>query len=61
MAENMIQDRPFQIQYSVINSAFNIIKNILLSVAMLMKATPVKNELTKNKDWDDLLSYKLKK
>ena len=61
MTENMINNKAFFIQYIIINSAFNIIKNILLSVAMLMKATPVKNELTKNKDWDDLLSYKLKK
>lgn len=61
MAESMIQDKSFLIQYAVINSAFNIIKNILLSVAMLMKPTPVNIPVQKNKDWDDLLSYKLKK
>jgi hypothetical protein len=60
MAENMIENKNFRIQYIVINSVFNILKNILLSVAMLMKATPQKNQSQKNKDWDDLLSYKLK-
>jgi hypothetical protein len=61
MTETMINDRGFQIQYTIINSAFNILKNILLSVAMLMKSTPVKNQPQKNYDWDnDLLSYKLK-
>ncbi len=60
MAENMIQSRAFQIQYNIINSVFNILKNILLSVAMLMKPTPANIQLQKNKDYDDLLSYKLK-
>jgi hypothetical protein len=60
MAENMGQDRNFRIQYIVINSAFNILKNILLSIAMLMKPAPENNESSKNKNWDDLSSYKLK-
>lgn len=60
MAENMIQSREFQIEYIVINSVFNILKNILLSVAMIMKPTPVDFQLQKNKDYDDLLSYKFK-
>lgn len=60
MAENMIQSKAFQIQYTIINSVFNILKNILLSVAMLMKTTPASIQLQKNKDYDDLLSYKLK-
>ncbi|MDQ6904737.1 MAG: hypothetical protein M3139_17215, partial [Bacteroidota bacterium] len=60
MAENMIQNKAFQIQYAVINSVFIILKNILLSVAMLMKPTPANIQLQKNKDYDDLLSYKLK-
>lgn len=61
MAENMIQNRVFQIQYFIINSAFNILKNILLSIAMLMKSTPENNQSKKHKEkeWDDLLSYKL--
>lgn len=57
MAENMTIDRSFRIQYVVINSVFNIIKNILLSVAMLMKETP-SNIQSKNFDeLDDSLSY----
>ena len=60
MAENMINDRTFLIQYTIINSAFNILKNILLSVAMLMKSDSVKTQLIKNNDRDDLLSFKLK-
>ncbi|MEO8415032.1 MAG: hypothetical protein ABI472_15295 [Ginsengibacter sp.] len=55
----MIQNLSFRIQYTFINSTFNILKNILLSVAMLMKAAPVNKQLQKNKDWDDLLSYNL--
>ena len=38
MAENMIKDRAFYKQYAIINSSFNVIKNVLLSVAMLMKS-----------------------
>jgi hypothetical protein len=60
MAENMIKDRAFQIQYVIINSAFNILKNILLSVAMLMKPSTVPNQILKNNDRDNLFSYKLK-
>jgi hypothetical protein len=60
MAENMIHDHAFQKQYSVINSIFNIVKNILLSLAMLMKPTLTNIQSQKNKDYDDLLSYKLK-
>ena len=65
MAENMItkgdlvKTRAFRIQYIIINSAFYILKNVLLSVAMLMKPTPKSNQDQKNKDWDDLLSYRL--
>lgn len=60
MTENMIQDRSFKIQYTIINSAFNILKNIMLSIAMLMKPTPILNEKQKTDDWDDFLSHKLK-
>ncbi len=55
-----MDNKNFQFQYVVINSAFNVIKNILLSIAMLMKPTPIHNQKQKNKEWDDLLSYKLK-
>jgi hypothetical protein len=60
MAETMIKSKAFKIQYTIINSVFNILKNILLSVAMIMKPTPTDIQLQKNKDYDDLLSYKLK-
>ena len=61
MAENMIANRAFQIQYTVINSVFYILKNILLSVAMLMKPTPIKNQIQKNEDRHELFSYNFKK
>ena len=60
MAENMInKDRAFRVQYIVINSAFNILKNILLSAAMLMNTSPGSSQILKNDDRDDLLSFKL--
>jgi hypothetical protein len=61
MVGTMYHNRAFQIQYTIINSVFYILKNILLSIAMLMKSTPVKNQSRTNDDWDnDVLSYKLK-
>jgi hypothetical protein len=60
MTPDMIDDPKFHKQYTIINAAFYVLKNILLSVAMLMKTTPPKNQLQKNNDWDDLLSYNLK-
>ncbi|MEO7119982.1 MAG: hypothetical protein ABIY62_02740 [Ginsengibacter sp.] len=57
----MIQTKEFQTQYVVINAVFNILKNVLLSIAMLMKdSTPTDDKVKKNKAWDELLSYKLK-
>jgi hypothetical protein len=38
-AENTLQDKDFQVQYIYINSGFNLLRNILLSIAMLMKPT----------------------
>ena len=37
MTEGMRENVSFQLQYGIINSSFNILKNILLSVAMTMK------------------------
>lgn len=54
----MIMTKGFLAQYIVINSVFNILKNILLSIAMLMKPTPTEKTKQKNEDWDDFLSYK---
>jgi hypothetical protein len=61
MAEPMMRTREFQIQYVIINAVFNILKNILLSIAMLMKESiPGDERGKKNKARDELLSYKLK-
>ena len=61
MAENMMMTREFRNQYVVINSVFNILKNVLLSIAMLMKETiPGDDGDKKNKARDELLSYKFK-
>ena len=57
MTENMINDKSFRDLYAVINPAFNILKNILLSVAMLMKTTTTPNQVVKNIDRDDLFSH----
>lgn len=53
MAENMLDDRSFVIQYTYINSAFNIIKNVLLSIAMLMTVDEVQPERKRNYEWDN--------
>ncbi len=61
MAENMMKTREFQIQYVIINSVFNILKNVLLSIAMLMKESiPHNDKGKKNKARDELLSFKFK-
>ncbi len=61
MAESMLNDKAFQIQYIVINAIFNILKNILFSVAMLMKSSQVTPQMIQRNNHDDLLSFKLKK
>ncbi len=53
MAETMINDKVYRVQYIIINSIFNILKNLLLSIAMLMKSGQEKPELKKNYDWID--------
>ncbi len=53
MAQNMLEDMAFKIQYTYINSSFNIIKNVLLSIAMLMKVDEVKTEPKRNYEWDN--------
>ncbi len=61
MTENMAKSKSFQNQYVVINSVFNILKNILLSIAMLMKPTPTNIQKQKDKSWDDdFHNFKLK-
>ena len=59
MAGNMTHDKKFIMQYIVINSSFNVLKNILLSAAMLMKQTPQENKKSRiNQEWDGPLSFK---
>ncbi|MDQ6889365.1 MAG: hypothetical protein M3Z56_03685 [Bacteroidota bacterium] len=53
MTETMKHNRAFQIQYLVINSIFNILKNVLLSIAMVMKSSQVAPELKKNYERND--------
>jgi hypothetical protein len=60
MAGNLLKDRSFLIQYNIINSSFNILKSILLCIAMLMKSeeniitnTPDEKLTT---DWDPIHS-----
>jgi hypothetical protein len=61
MAANLSQSQSFHVQYIIINSVFVVLKNILLSIAMLMKPTPTGNQTPQNNnDRDDFLSFKLK-
>lgn len=55
-ADSMISDKTFVKQYIIINSSFNILKNILLSVAMLMKPEKINKE---KKFPDDMLNADL--
>lgn len=43
-ADSMINDKEFIQQYILINSSFNILKSILLSIAMLMKPNQIDNQ-----------------
>ncbi|MEP6583562.1 MAG: hypothetical protein ABJA90_04830 [Ginsengibacter sp.] len=51
MAETMIDDKTYRVQYTYINSVFNILKNVLLSIAMLMQSSQANPELKKNYEW----------
>jgi hypothetical protein len=62
-AENTLQNEDFQLQYQIINSAFNLLRNILFSVAMFMKPRPPKFEADfPNEglisDWNSIRSFK---
>lgn len=59
MAQNMLNDRKFLIQYNIINAVFNILKDILLAIAMLMKPTD-ETKGRKATDLDKLLNFNLK-
>ena len=47
LAENMIKNQKFVDLYNIINSFFNLLKNVLLSIAMMMKSDQTKPELKK--------------
>lgn len=46
MTDAMAKDPRFQKYYFIINLSFNILKNTLLCIAMVMKTTPVAAEET---------------
>jgi hypothetical protein len=60
MAGNLLNDKIFLKQYIIINSSFNILKNILLSVAMTMKTDdemePIVPDEKLTTDWDPIHS-----
>ncbi len=47
LAETMIHNQVFKDLYTFINSFFNLLKNVLLSIAMMMKSDQTKPELKK--------------
>ncbi len=53
MTETMLNNDSFQKQYIYINSAFNILKNVLLSIAMLMKPEERTSVVKRNYEWDE--------
>ena len=62
MAENMTPNKEFRKEYAIINFSFNLLKNILLSIAMLMKEekiTPTNfGDSHLQEDWKDIQSIK---
>jgi hypothetical protein len=61
-AENTLQDKNFQNQYVIINSVFNLLRNILFSIAMLMKPESKSQPDFPNEhfisDWNNTRSFK---
>ena len=53
MTDRMMQSVSFQKMYFVINISFNILKNILLCVAMTMKLNPVNRQKSLIPELDD--------
>jgi len=54
MTERMMDSSSFQKIYFIINISFNILKNLLLSLAMTMKLNSVNKQKTTIPDLDDL-------
>ncbi len=61
MAENMLADEKFRVQYTIINASFNILKNVLLAVAMLMKPANFDKNSLQVTELDNLLTFNPKK
>ncbi len=59
MAEKYMNIKAFVYQYIIINDIFNVIKNVLFCIAMLMKPSNNNRVQATNKDWDDFLTYNL--
>lgn len=57
MTENSRQSVEFQILYTIINSTFNILKNILLSIAMTMKVNSIIKSKESAPNWDEDVSF----
>jgi hypothetical protein len=53
MTEKMMDSPSFQKMYFIINISFNILKNLLLCVAMTMRLNTVKQEKNVIPDLDD--------
>lgn len=58
MTEMMVNNFSFKVQYTYINSAFNVLKNVLLSIAMFMKSNELKPQSKRNYEWDDYIPLK---
>ena len=61
--ENMVQDDSFKKQYSIINSSFLVLKNILFSIAMIIKPgktaqTDLPNEELLSSDFNSIQPFK---
>lgn len=57
LAAYMQPTREFVDQYVIINTFFNILKNVLLSIAMVMTSKQLPSTPTKNYDWLDMEPY----
>lgn len=57
LTENMMKDLEFQKLYFIINIAFNVLKNILLSIAMTMKVNSILKSKESLPDLDEDLFF----
>jgi len=57
MAENMLTNEKFQMQYTIINASFNILKDMLLAIAMLMKPGRNDRQVSRAAELDNILTF----